>query len=380
MFNLFSRKKNENISNIESQIGLDLDNPILMSSIPASYVFLDSLCSLMKGLEYQRIGPVKSKNFSQVIDKYSFTLNGSIFCELYIYAYHSENVNFIPVLFKDLNPDASNEIFNLQDPQIRRYLFSIVNLLLIKNKRFENSIEKWSSDKQLELQNLMTEIGYEEELEKFTLEHLSNILDSSPAISKMDFIKLFLSKFHNKNLSQYAPQKVQDRNERIESAYNSIIITISKIQAWLDNDLLRRRLEISTSSNLGDNRRGFSRMNNCITSFCFISLGCDVFGRYNIEYGIDSGILTMLPDNMASTLLRRIYEFTPGEMEPFIRIVSLNMDCITYFENTLSSVKNGAGYKLIEVERNEEKSIGDMLSKLELKDDVDEETKKWLKR
>ena len=105
-----------------------------------------------------------------------------------------------------------------------------------------------------------------------------------------------------------------------------------------------------------------------------------MFGRYNIEYGIDSGILTMVPDNMASTLLRRIYEFTPGEMEPFIRIVSLNMDCITYFENTLSSVKNGAGYKLIEVERNEEKSIGDMLSKLELKDDVDEETKKWLKR
>ena len=148
----------------------------------------------------------------------------------------------------------------------------------------------------------------------------------------------------------------------------------------MDNDLLRRRLEISASSNLGDNRHGFSRMNNCITSFCFISLGCDVFVRYNIEYGIDSGILTMLPDNMASTLLRRIYEFTPGEMEPFIRIVSLNMDCITYFENTLSSVKNGAGYKLIEVERNEEKSIGDMLSKLELKDDVDEETKKWLKR
>ena len=119
MFNLFSRKKNENISNIESQIGLDLDNPILMSSIPASYVFLDSLCSLMKGLEYQRIGPVKSKNFSQVIDKYSFTLNGSIFCELYIYAYHSENVNFIPVLFKDLNPDASNVVKPLDEDVIK---------------------------------------------------------------------------------------------------------------------------------------------------------------------------------------------------------------------------------------------------------------------
>ncbi len=105
-----------------------------------------------------------------------------------------------------------------------------------------------------------------------------------------------------------------------------------------------------------------------------------MFGRYRIVYGIDSRILNMVPDNMASTLLRRIYGFTPAELEPFVGFASLNMDCITYFENTLNRLENGDGYTLIEVERNEEKSIGDMLSKLELKDDVDEETKKWWKR
>jgi hypothetical protein len=83
---------------------------------------------------------------------------------------------------------------------------------------------------------------------------------------------------------------------------------------------------------------------------------------------------------MASTLLRRIYEFTPGEMEPFVGFVSLDMDCITYFEETHSQLRNENGYNLIEVERHKEKSIADMLSKLELKDDVDEETKKWLYR
>jgi hypothetical protein len=380
MFNLFSKKTNESNSNIESQIGFDLDNPILMSSIPASYVFLDALCSLMKGLEYERIGPVNSKNFPQVIDKYSFTLNGSSFCELYIYPYHNENINFIPSLFKELNPEASEEIFTKGDGDVRRYLLPIVNLILIKNKKFENPIENWTTESQVELQNLMNDVGYEDELEKLILDELKITLDSSPTTQKMDFIQLFVSKFHNKNLSQYTPKSIQDRNKKIASSYDSIIITINKIQAWLDNELLRRRLEIFTLNNSSDNSLGFSKINNCITPFCFISLGCDVFGRFRITYGIDSRILNMIPDNMSSTLLRRIYEFTPGEMEPFVEFASLNMDCITYFENTLSHLENGDGYKLIEVERHEEKSIADMFNKLELKDDVDEETKKWFKR
>jgi hypothetical protein len=367
-------------SNTEKQIGFDLDNPILMSSIPASYVYLDSLCSLMKGLEYERIGPFNSKNFPQVLDKYSFTLNDSSFCELYIYPYHSENVNFIPALFKDLNPDASDEIFNLRDGHKARYLFSIVNLILIKNNKFENSIETWTNEKQVELKNLINDVGYEDELEKLILDELSNILANTPAIQKMDFIQLFVNRFHNKQLSQYAPQNVQDRNVKISAAYNSIIITINKIQAWLDNDLVRRRLEFSTSNISADNRLGYSKMNNCITPFCFISLGCDMYGRYSIAYGIDTRILNMVPDDMASTLLRRIYEFTPGEMEPFVGFVSLGMDCITYFEETHSQLRNENGYNLIEVERHKEKSIADMLSKLELKDDVDEETKKWFNR
>tara|TARA_B110000285_G_scaffold225959_1_gene284941 strand:+ start:110 stop:1222 length:1113 start_codon:yes stop_codon:yes gene_type:complete len=367
-------------SNTDKQIGFDLDNPILMSSIPASYVYLDALCSLMQGLEYNRIGPVNSMNFPEVIDKYSFTMNGSSFCELYIYPYHSENLNFIPAIFKDLNPDATDEIFNIQERHISRYLFSIVNLILIKNNKFGHSNENWTDEKQIELQNLLRDVGYEDELEKLTLDEFSNILANTPAIQKMDFIQLFVNRFHNKKLSQYTPQNVQDRNVKIASAYNSIIITINKLQAWSDNDLVRRRLEISTSNISEDNRLGYSKMNNCITPFCFISLGCDMYGKYSIAYGIDARILNMVPDGMASTLLRRIYEFTPGEMEPFVGFVSLDMDCITYFEETHSQLRNENGYNLIEVERHKEKSIADMLSKLKLKDDVDEETKKWFNR
>ena len=47
--------------------------------------------------------------------------------------------------------------------------------------------------------------------------------------------------------------------------------------------------------------------------------------------------------------------------------------------NTLKHVHDD-NYQLIEVERHEEESIADLLSKIELKDDVDEETKKWFNR
>jgi hypothetical protein len=49
------------------------------------------------------------------------------------------------------------------------------------------------------------------------------------------------------------------------------------------------------------------------------------------------------------------------------------------FENSLQNVDN-ENCRLIEVRRNEEKSIQDMFNNLELRDDIDEETKKWLRR
>jgi hypothetical protein len=87
----------------------------------------------------------------------------------------------------------------------------------------------------------------------------------------------------------------------------------------------------------------------------------------------------MIPADMASTLLRRIYEFTPGGLEPFVGFDSLNMDCISYFESLMEDAEK-ENYSIIEVERHKEKSISDMFNNLELRDDLDDETKKWLKR
>lgn len=378
MFNSFFKKNKSTLSNSSSEVGLIENKPILLHSIASSYVYLDALCRISKGLEYKRIGPVTVVDFPEVIDRYVFTLNDKSFCELYIYAYHNDNQYTIPTPFKQLDASVDESIFVLNHSARHRYIRTIAEMVLTKNGIIQYNEEVWSLEKNALLFKLSSDLGYEDELEKLIIDEYMEMKSHNAEIQKYDFIHFFVDRFHNKKLVLYTPEFIQERNKKILSAYNSLTETINRIQAWLDNESVRRRIEFNTLKS-NNNLLGFSEINKCITPFCFISLGCDVFGRFNLAYGIDSRILNMVSDNMASTLIRRIYEFTPGEMEPFVAFVSLDMDCITYFENSMQNVDN-ENCRLIEVRRNEENSIHDMFNNLELRDDIDEETKKWLRR
>jgi hypothetical protein len=322
------------------------------------------------------------------MDKYTFVFNNTKFCDIFIYPYHSENNFIIPIPFKTLNPNLDNSIFNFNEQEennnsdeqsLSNYLYKIVDLTLLKNGDYNDPDVKWTYDKEEALNHFKQELGYEDEIEKLILDEYNKAKSNLTSINKNEFAFTFLSKFHNKKLTQFAPDFVLERNEKIISAYNSIVETINRIQAWLDNALIRKRIQISTLEDINDNKLGIFIINQCVTPFFVIRLICDVFGRFKISYGVDSRILDMIPADMASTLLRRIYEFTPGGLEPFVGFDSLNMDCISYFES-LMEVAEKENYSIIEVERHKEKSISDMFNNLEFRDDLDDETRKWLKR
>jgi hypothetical protein len=101
-------------------------------------------------------------------------------------------------------------------------------------------------------------------------------------------------------------------------------------------------------------------------------------GRYNIVYSLDYRIKDIIGRDFSSTFIRRIYQFTSGEMEPSVNIGSLYADCSEDFEACLQLAKTEGNHKVFQKDRNEEKSINDMLQKLELRDDIDEETKNGL--
>jgi len=383
----FNRNKDREPSHIPD-IGLTKANPILLSSIPASYSYLDALCTVSKGLSYERIGSLQSEKFAKLLDKYTFVLNNKKFCDIFIYPYHNEDNFIIPAPFKNLTPDADNNIFNFigqednkvsEENDLINYLVRIVDLTLIKNGEYSDQDVLWTVDKKEALNYFKQQLGYEDELERLILLELKTAKQDFYSITKQEFILKFISNFHNKKLTQFAPDFILERNEKIISAYNSIIETVNRMQAWLDDVNLRKRMEISTMGDLNNNKLGLFTINQCVTPFFVIRLICDVFGRFRLNYSVDARILDMLPAGMASTLLCRIYQFTPGELEVFVGIDSLNMDCISYFKSLMEDDEN-VSYSILEVERHKEKSYSDMFNNLDFRDDLDDETIKWLKR
>jgi hypothetical protein len=153
---------------------------------------------------------------------------------------------------------------------------------------------------------------------------------------------------HNIDFESSAPDFVKERNKRFREAFNNIIITIERIQGFLEDDYLRKRIESDMTKKSGIK----STILQCSTPFCIISLGCDDMGRYNIVYSVDYRIQEMIGEDMASTLIRRVYQFTPGEMEVFVRIGSLYHDCITTFDQLIEELKTESFHVLKIKEKN----------------------------
>jgi len=153
---------------------------------------------------------------------------------------------------------------------------------------------------------------------------------------------------HNLVFESTAPDYVKERNNRLKSAYYSIINTIERIQGFLDDEYLRGRIE----SEMTQNPEMKSTLLQCTSPFCIVSLGCDQMGRYNIVFSIDYRVKEMIGDDMASGLLRRIFEFTPGEMEVFVRFGSLYQDCIVIFDQLLDDMQTEPFHEMKIKEKN----------------------------
>jgi len=180
-------------------------------------------------------------------------------------------------------------------------------------------------------------------IEELVIEEWNQLKEKIENLTPLTFSKEFVKQYHNTKIEKFAPDYLIERNKKIATAYSYLIITIGKIQGWLDDDGLRTRIE----SDFRQRTSIKSTISQCTTPFCVISLGCDEMGRYNLVYSVDHRFQEMISENFASTLIRRIYEFTPGEMEPFVRIGSLHNDCIQLFNQLIEKAKTETYHKII---------------------------------
>ena len=186
-------------------------------------------------------------------------------------------------------------------------------------------------------------------LEELILEEWNQQKELNNNLTTIEFSKEFVINYHNTKIEKFAPEYVIERNRKISAAYSNIIITIEKIQGWLNDEGLRTRIE----SNFIKRKFIKSTISQCTTPFCIISLGCDEMGRFNLVYSVDYRFQEMISEDFASTFIRRIYDFTPGEMEPFVRIGSLFQDCIQLFNQLIEDSKNEDYHKIVKKEKHD---------------------------
>jgi hypothetical protein len=148
---------------------------------------------------------------------------------------------------------------------------------------------------------------------------------------------------HNSMFEQDAPEFVKERNKKLLDAYFSLITTIEKIQGFLEDEYLRSRIQ-SKMMLCNDTK---STMYQCTTLWCILSIGCDEMGRYNIVYSLDHRIQKMIGEVFTSTFIRRICEFTPGAMVPFVKIGSLYEDCVLIYDSLLVEAETTTFHEVI---------------------------------
>jgi hypothetical protein len=74
-------------------------------------------------------------------------------------------------------------------------------------------------------------------------------------------------------------------------------------------------------------------------------------GRYNLVYSVDHRFQEMISETFASKLIRRINQFTAGEMESFVIIGSLYNNCIGIFNQIIEDAKIETCHKIITIEK-----------------------------
>lgn len=199
------------------------------------------------------------------------------------------------------------------------------------------------------LDSALDVLGFDENIEGIIMQEWNKKRITDDAITPQKFVELFISEFHNLKFESLAPEYVRERNKKFIEAYGYIIKTIERIQGWFD-------VEIRTRVESDFRQKPFvqSTMYQCTTPFCIISLGCDQMGRYNIVYSVDYRFQEMISQNFASTLIRRVYQFTSGEMEPFVSIGSLYDDCIGVFKQIMDEAEVESYHEIIIKEKYEE--------------------------
>jgi hypothetical protein len=260
--------------------------------------------------------------------------------------------------FKITSVEDKNTEIMLNDNPISEDLYQQTFEMLIMTYLQKNGIDELGNksakpnflkeDTDNKLKQWLELLGFNENIEEVIMKEWKAVKSENKDLRTDDFTKFFVNTFHNNKVEEFAPDFIRERNQRLFQAYQWIIVTIEKIQGFLEDERMRTRIE----SDLINHPLFQSTIHQCTTPFCIVSLGCDPMGRYSIVYSVDYRFQEMISQYFASILIRRIYDYTNGDMADFVRIGSLCQDCLATFQEINKESKSVDYHKIIIKEKN----------------------------
>ncbi|MDT0688736.1 hypothetical protein RM549_03015 [Salegentibacter sp. F188] len=157
--------------------GTSVDNPVLVNSIAAGRSFCTRLAQLDEDMEYERRGSTSTELLPKPVDIYDFNFFGRHFCTIYVYAYHSTNIEEVPLTFHDLERMeelAMDAIFNGYEEEaigLADVFHTLVASYLLKNGidqygcKITNEKE-WAVEDQELIDLALLDLGKTENIEK----------------------------------------------------------------------------------------------------------------------------------------------------------------------------------------------------------------------
>lgn len=183
---------------------------------------------------------------------------------------------------------------------------------------------------------LRERLHYNLTLDETILKAKSVFLLQYPNSNDSDFIDWFIANFKHKWLTEFCSDEIRDRNDRVHKAYMSILETIRRTQTWMEEEKLRAKVEV-----IWEDRGGtYNLLHQTVTLFCDIALACNQKGEYYISYNLDYRCQEMIGKFFTNTLLRRIYEFTMDDLEPYLNLNSLLVDESDNFTEALKQSRD----------------------------------------
>jgi len=187
-------------------------------------------------------------------------------------------------------------------------------------------------------------------IEKLIVSEFLEMKRNIPDLNSGIFAHFFEENYYNLKLVQFATLEAQKPNEIIKEYYDTTKRFLIEIQAYLEVEYLRTRIECNFTEIGSWNNT--ARVEEFVTPFAKLQLNCDKSARFRISYFINPHLKELIGGFLGDTLEKRFNELDNGEFKHLVKMIPLNRRYDRYFEELLKFTKIYPHYKAFITERN----------------------------